>query len=329
MELLKELCTAVAPSGHEGAVHDIITAELKEYADEIITDALGNLIVHKKGAGKRLMLAAHADEIGIIVTYVEESGYIRFQNIGGVRPLYALSQRIKFMNGTTGVVFYDGEKDIEKIKLDDMYIDIGAKNRQEALKLVNVGDVAGFVGRYYEQGKIIVSKSLDDRAGCYVLIEAMKRAKETPNDVYAVFTSQEELGLRGATACAYSINPDIGIAIDVTDTGDMLGATPMAVNLGDGAAVKIKDSRSISSKEVVDMIKKLAAENGIPFQLEVLTRGGTDAGAIHMSRGGVKAATLSIPTRYIHSPSEMVSKDDIEACTDITVKIIEKNLENE
>lgn len=327
MELLQRLCAVTAPSGHEYAVHGIIVEEIKEFVDEIHTDALGNLIAHKKGSGKRLMLAAHADEIGIIVTFIDDKGYIRFQNIGGVRPQYALSQRVRFLNGTVGVVFYDQAKELEKLTMDDLYIDIGAKSKEEAQKQVQIGDVAGFLGEYYEQNGVIVSKSLDDRAACYVLIETLKRLKNTPNDVYAVFTAQEELGLRGATAGAYSVNPDIGIAVDVTDTGDMIGTVPMAVTLGGGAAIKIKDSRSISSPKVVNMMKETAKQHGIPYQLEVLTRGGTDAGAIHLTRGGVPSVTLSIPTRYIHSPSEMVHAGDLEACINLLTAVVSQPIE--
>ena len=326
MELLKKLVSTIAPSGHENYIHNIISDEIRSYVDEITTDALGNLIAHKKGNGKRIMLAAHADEIGIIVTYIEENGTLRFQNIGGVRPLYALASRVRFTNGVHGVVFYDMKKDIEKLSFDDMYIDIGAKNKKEAEELVSIGSVAGFVGDFFEQGEIVVSKSLDNRSGCYVLIEALKRAKENENDIYAVFTSQEELGVRGATSSAYSANPDIALAIDVTHTGDMIGAVPMEVVLGGGAALKIKDNRSISSPFVVDILKELATENAIPYQLEVLTRGGTDAGAIHMTRGGVKTATLSIPTRFMHSPCEMINKNDLDACIRLLTKFIEKNM---
>ncbi|HIV02759.1 MAG TPA: M42 family metallopeptidase [Candidatus Aphodoplasma excrementigallinarum] len=327
MKLLQELCDITAPSGHETALHELIQSEIKDCVDEITTDALGNLIAHKKGPGKRLMLAAHTDEIGLIVTYIEESGYIRVQNIGGVRPQYALAQRVRFLNGTVGVVFYDQGKEIEKLGINDLYVDIGAKNKEEAAKLVQIGDVAGFLGEFTEQNGCVISKSLDDRAGCYVLIEALKRVKDTPNDVYAVFTAQEELGLRGATAGAYSVDPDLGIAIDVTDTGDMIGTTPMEVKLGGGAAIKIKDSRSISSPKAVGLLKSTAKAHGIPYQLEVLTRGGTDAGAIHLTRGGVASVTLSIPTRYIHSPGEMVCKDDLEACIDLLAAVIEEQLD--
>lgn len=328
MKLLQALCDITAPSGHETALHELIKAEIKDYVDEITIDALGNLIAHKKGSGKRLMLAAHADEIGLIVTYIEENGYIRVQNIGGVRPQYALAQRVRFLNGTLGVVFYDQEKEVEKLKVEDLYIDIGAKNREEALKRVQIGDVAGFLGEFVEQNGYILSKSLDDRAGCYVLLEALKRAKDTPNDIYAVFTSQEELGLRGAKAGAYSVAPDIGVAIDVTDTGDMIGAVPMEVKLGGGAAIKIKDSYSISSPKVVALFETAAKQHNIPYQREVLTRGGTDAGAIHVTRGGVPSITLSIPTRYIHSPGEMVHKDDLEACIALLAAVMEQEIAN-
>lgn len=327
MELLKKLCTVTAPSGHESALHEIITGQIKDYVDEIATDALGNLIAHKKGKGKRLMIAAHTDEIGIIVTYIEENGFIRFHNIGGMRALYALTQRVRFLNGTVGIVFYDMEKEIDKLKTDDLYIDIGAKNKEEAQKLVQIGDVAGFLGEFTEQNGCVFSKSLDDRAGCYVLIEALKAVKNSENDIYAVFTSQEELGLRGAAASAYSVNPDIGIAVDVTDTGDMLGSPQMEVKIGGGAAIKIKDSRSISSPKVVEFLKKIARSRGISYQLEVLVRGGTDAGAIHLTRGGVPTAALSIPTRYIHSAGEMVCKDDLSACIDLLAAVMEEKID--
>lgn len=326
MNLLKKLTSVNAPSGHEKNLHEIIINELKDFADETNTDALGNLIIHKAGNGKKLMLAAHADEIGIIVTYIEENGLLRFGNVGGVRAAYALAQRVVFTNGTHGVVYYDKSKDIEKLSINDMYIDIGAKDRNEAQKLVGIGDMACFEGEFIEQGECIISKALDDRCGIYVLIEALKRAKCSPNDVYAVFTAQEELGLRGAKASAYNINPDIAIAIDVTDTGDLPGATAMAVSMGGGAAIKIKDSSIISSKYVVDLLKKTATENNIAYQLEVLTHGGTDAGAIHTMRGGTKTATLSLPTRYIHSPGEMINKSDIESCISILQKVIEQTL---
>lgn len=312
--LLKRLTQSFGPSGRESNVTELIKEEAVRFADEVYTDALGNLIVHKKGAGKKIMLAAHMDEIGVAVTFVDDNGFLRFSPIGGLYIKRLLNRRVVFENGLTGVI--DTEADNKDLKLSKMFIDIGASTKAEAEELVSVGDMAVFEGGFVQNGEAVVSKALDNRAGCYALIRTLQRVGGN-NDLYFCFTSQEEVGLRGARAAGYSVYPDYALAVDVTDTGDTPGADKMAVKMGGGAAVKVMDRSIICDADVRSILIELAKRGNIPYQLEVMTDGGTDAGAIHTSRGGVKTGGVSIPTRYIHSPSEMASMKDIDACVDL------------
>ncbi len=326
MELLKKLTQITAPSGNESAVCDFIENEIKEYVDEIYRDNLGNLIAHKRGEGARVMFDAHTDEIGILATYIEDNGYIRFANLGGVSPYNALYQRVEFTNGTVGVVTLDASRDdiMKNLKLSDLYIDIGAKSRDEAEKKISIGDAAAFCGEFCEMGDKVVSKALDDRVACYCLIRIIKEMKSQKNDLYFVFSSSEELGLRGAKAAAFTVDPEYAVAFDVTSTGDTLGKRKMAVKLGSGAAIKIKDNSILCHPYIKQLMIDTAKENNILYQTEVLEFGGTDAGAIHLNGGGVATGAISIPTRYIHSPSEMADKNDIESVIALGIKLIEK-----
>lgn len=314
MELLKELTEAFGASGREDDIRAVITKHAAAYADEITTDALGNLIVHKKGTGKKLMLSAHMDEIGIVVTFIDDNGYLRFSQVGGLNRKDILYSRVCFENGIVGVI--GSEADNKDRMISKMYIDIGAASKEEAQKLVGIGDMAAFEGRFAVCGKRVVSKALDNRAGCYVLLEVLKKVK-SDNDLYFAFTAQEEVGLRGAKCAAFGIYPDYAVAVDVTDTGDTPECEEMAVKLGKGAAVKVMDRSVICNGEVRTMLFECAKNNDIPYQAEVMTDGGTDAGAISLSRDGIKTGGVSIPTRYIHSPSEMAEISDIEACIDL------------
>ena len=317
MELLNKLTQTDGVSGCENAICTLIKKEAEKYCDEIYTDALGNLIVHKKGSGKKVMFAAHMDEIGIIVTYIDEKGFIRFKNIGGLYTRFLVNRRVRFSNGTTGVIGCEEDEFVKKPSLDKLYIDIGAVDRKDAEKYVRIGDMASFMGEMYSNESVVMSKALDNRAGCYILIKALQSLKNTENDLYFVFTSQEEVGLRGARSAAFSINPDYAVAVDVTDTGDTPEAPVMAVNMGKGAAVKIMDHSVICDADVRIKIIECAKKNNIPYQLEIMTDGGTDAGAIHLTRSGIKTGGISLPTRYIHSPSETASISDLKACCDL------------
>lgn len=322
MELLKKLTACDAPSGCEKGITELIRKEVSGYADEVYTDVLGNLIVRKKGSGKKVMFAAHCDEIGIVVTFIDEKGFLRFSDVGGLYLRNLVNRKVRFENGIIGVI--GTEEENEKRAMAKMYIDIGAKSREEAEKKVSVGDVAAFVGDFYEQGERVISKALDNRAGCWILIETLKKVK-SDNDLYFVFTVQEEVGLRGARTAAYKINPEYALSVDITDTGDTPKCPKMAVKMGEGAAIKVMDYSVITSREVREKLIELAKDNNIKYQLEIMTEGGTDAGVIHFTRGGVKTGGISIPTRYIHSPSEMISKSDLNSCTEL-LKLFAENI---
>lgn len=323
-DLLKRLLETFGPSGHEETIREVIKEEIKDYADEIKVDALGNLIAIKRGNGKKIMVASHMDEIGIMVTNIDENGFLRFTNIGGVSPSISLYQRVMFADGTMGVVGMEELDDMKDLALDKMFIDIGASSKEEAMKKVNIGDVACFYAPFVQDGDYIMAKSMDDRIGCYVAIEALKALKDCPNEVYFVFTVQEEVGLRGAKTAAYGIDPDMGIAIDVTATGDTPKAKPMDVKMGKGTAIKIKDNSVLAHPTVKNLMIETAKENNIPYQLEILEFGGTDSGAIHLTKSGVPSGVISVPCRYVHSPSEMVSVKDVESSIELLVKVLQK-----
>lgn len=318
MKLLEKLTQTYSPSGNEGRIQEIIKSEVRGYADDITSDNLGNLIVHKKGGGKRIMLCAHSDEIGVLVTYIEENGFLRFAAVGGIPTYCSLFQTVEFESGVKGVIGYEEKIDIKtELNLSKMYIDIGAANADEAEKKVSVGDCAVFSGPFFKCGENVVSKAMDNRVGVYVLINVLKNINQSENDLYFVFSTQEELGLRGARAAANAIRPDIGLAVDVTDTGDTPNCNRMAVKLGAGACIKLMDSSIITHKRVNDALKEAAVRTGSPVQYEVLTIGGTDAGAIHTSGTGAMTGAVSVPARYIHTPHECVNMGDVKSAISI------------
>ena len=324
IDLLKRLSMAFGPSGSEDKIRNIIKEEIKGYVDEINIDTLGNLIAIKKGDGKKIMIASHMDEIGIMVTNIDEKGFLRFTNIGGVSAFSSLYQRVMFVDGTIGILSMENLDNMKELKLDKMFIDIGAKTKEEAMAKVKVGDVACFYTPFVESGDNIISKAMDDRVGCYIAIESLKRLKDCSNEVYFVFTVQEEVGLRGAKTAAYALDPDYGIAIDVTMTGDTPKAKTMDITMGEGVAIKVKDSSILAHPTVKNTMVNMAKKYDIPYQLEVLEAGGTDSGAIHLSRSGVPSGVISIPCRYVHSPSEMVSKKDLVNAITLLVKTVEE-----
>jgi endoglucanase len=327
-ELIKKLVEAFGPSGFEDGMRDLIRPEIEAFADEISVDALGNLIAYKKGdgSGLKVMLAAHMDEIGVMVNHVTEEGFLRFTNIGGVLPHNLNGSRVQFANGVVGVVASDRIKERSKIHpLDKHFIDVGATGRDDCP--VGVGDPAGFKREFVAQGSRLTAKSMDDRIGCVVAIETLKQLKKTPHEVYFAFTVQEEVGVRGALTAANQIDPDVGIALDVTLTGDVPEARPMAVSLGKGAAIKVKDSGMIAHVGLVKQMKARAEEAGIPYQLEVLDGGSTDARSMQISNGGTAAGCISIPCRYVHSQSETVDINDVDSCVRLLVALLSNPIE--
>lgn len=326
-ETLKKLAGSFGVSGSEEEIREVIRKEIEGKVDEIRVDALGNLIAVKKGSGKKIMAAAHMDEIGIMATYIDEKGFIRFSNVGWVWQYFALGQRVRFKNGTVGAIFYEQKlQEMKNLKLPNMYIDIGAKSREEAEKKVRIGDTACFVGKTLMEGNMVMSKALDNRSGCAVLVKTIQEMSKTDNEIYFVFTVQEELGLRGAKTSAYGIMPDIAIALDVTDTGDTPECELMEVKCGSGPAIKIKDSSFIAHPRVRKLIEDSARQIGIPYQFEILEQGGTDPGAIHLTGGGVPSGAISIPCRYIHSPVEIADITDIENCVKLLKQCLVGNI---
>jgi putative aminopeptidase FrvX len=315
-KLLKTLTETFGPSGYEDKIREIVRNEVKSLADEVKVDALGNLIARKHPSKatqdtKKIMIAAHMDEIGLIVSHVDENGFIRFSPIGGVFRRYVLGGRVHFLNGTQGVIGFDKLDNINELPtLDKVYIDVGASSKKDCP--VRIGDVAAFDRPYSEFGNRLVAKSMDDRVGVLVAIETLRVLKSTPHDVYFVFTTQEEVGTRGATTSAYGVDPDVGIALDVTPSGDTPNSLKMEMALGKGPCIKIQDVGMISDPRVVQWMIRAAEKNKIPYQREVLLLGGTDARAIQVARAGVPAGCISIPVRYVHSPSEMVDFSDVQ-----------------
>lgn len=327
MQLLENILTAYGPSGHEGRVANVIAAALEKHVDSLTMDVMGNLIAVKKGTdgGKRIMLSAHMDHIGLAVIDADKNGFLRVCNVGGIRAAKMVSGHVVFENGVCGVVGAD-EKVEGELQVSDLYIDVGAESKEEALSMVSVGDMCVMKPRMTKLGENrIASPAMDDRIACFVQAQALLEIEgDCKNEIVAVFSVQEEVGLRGATTAAYAAEPQLGIAIDVTGVGDVPSLkTKVAVKLGGGAAVKIMDRSLIATPWVVDMMEKLAKEKDIPMQREVLPYGGTDAGAIQKTRGGVPTGAISIPCRYIHSEAETVDIRDVRACIDLVKACIQ------
>jgi len=326
--LIQKLVETTGPSGFESEVRKLVINEVKNHVDKFEVDDLGNLITYKgeeKDEGITIMLAAHLDEIGIIVTHVDEKGFARFTTVGGVRPRNTAGGRVRFLNGAPGVIGMEGEPEAHKVtEIPKMYIDLGVSNKKDCP--VSIGDVASFERTFEDYGDRIVSKALDDRVGVAVLIETLKRLKVGPNRIVGVFTVQEEVGVRGATTAAYGVDPDLGIAIDVTLSGDTPKDDRIQVELGKGPAIKIKDRGMISDPRVVSWMEKEAKRINIPYQLEILLTGSTDARAIQISRSGVPVGCVSIPCRYVHSPSEMIDLNDVENAIKLLVSLLERKV---
>ncbi|MBR2973582.1 MAG: M42 family metallopeptidase [Clostridia bacterium] len=321
MKLLENLVNAYSVSGQENDARELLIDELKDLGD-ISVSPMGNLTLHIKGNGEKILFAAHMDQIGLMVTYIEDGGFLRFATVGGIEPRDILNQRVRFKNGTIGCVCYGEKKEIKDIKLSDMYIDIAVKDKEEAETKVSIGDCAVYAAPFVQSGNYVVSPYLDNKVGCYILAEAAKRIKNSSKDLYFVFTVQEEIGLRGAKTAAFDISPDYAIALDVTATGDTPDGYKMAVKTGEGIAVKVKDNSLIAHPAVKEMIVSAAEKTGKKYQYEVLEFGGTDGGALQLSGSGVPTGVISIPTRYTHTANETASIADITDAIDVICEIV-------
>ncbi len=313
--LLKQLTETFGPAGEESRVALSIEKIIAGKVNRLYTDNLGNLIAVRTGPPPRVLISAHMDEIGVIVTHIDKQGFVRIAPVGGVLPHQLLGQRLRLKQGLVGTVYHEKIKNLQELNWSKLYLDPGIKKPAGEIK---VGDLAVLEQPFVSLGERYLAKAMDDRAGCAVLIETIRRLPaEVPQELCFVFSVQEEVGLRGARTAAYHLKPDFGLAVDVTDVGDTPKSALMAVALGQGAAIKVKDSSVITHPQVRRFMMEKAERHNIPYQLEVLERGGTDAGAIHLSREGVPTGALSIPCRYIHTPSEMVDSADLEAAVDL------------
>ena len=327
-ELIQTLNAAHGPSGDEGGIRQVIARLARPLADEVRTDTLGNLMVHKRGEGPRVMFAAHMDSIGFIVTHIEKEGFLRVGRLGGISPKEAAYTPVRFQNGVRGVIVPEEKADLGKLKLDQCFLDIGAKDEDQAREMVRVGDTAVYDSPMFVSGSKVVSPYLDNRISCAVLLKALEEIGRSPNDLYFVFTVQEEVGLRGGRTAAWGVDPAYGIAVDVTDVDDTPGSEKSGtVQLGKGAAIKVMDSSVICHPEVVSRLDALAGEGDIPVQRDILRAGGTDAGAIHITRTGVKTGGISVPCRYIHTPVEMADLTDAEHCVKLVTAFAQCRLD--
>jgi len=331
-EILKKLVEVSSPSGREEKVRTLILETIKEHIDDYKIDPLGNLIAHKKGPGKKLLFDAHMDEIGFLATYIDDNGFIRMEPVGGHEPMMMPSQRVIFEYGTVGVFYLESELVAEKrndwknLSFDTLFVDIGATSRNEALAKVRIGEMATFERNFLDMGKRMMSKAMDDRIGCAILIEVIKSIRNPQQDLYFVFAAQEEVGLVGAKTAAYQIEPDFGIAVDITGSGFLdlpKGAKRIPMKLGSGPAIKIQDRSMVANHKFNQFIASEAEKLHIPYQYEVLPFGGTDGGVIQTTKAGVKTTTISIPTRYGHSPSEVVDTDDVNHTIQLLLHIAE------
>ena len=342
-KLLEKLSNTPGISGHEEAVRDIIRAEIESYVNYIEVDTMGNLIATKKGDitnyNPSIMLAAHMDEVGLIVRYIDNDGYVFFNTVGGLFDQTLLNQKmvVHTKNGKYFGVIGSKPPHVMKaveydkvIKKDDMFLDIGATSKKDAEKMgIEIGDQITFDSQFTVlHDDIVAGKAFDNRAGCVTLIETMKRMKDVKATVHAVFTVQEEVGLKGAKTSAYKLNPDFAFATDVTIAGDHPGISmkEAPVKMGAGPAIIVSDGDGkgiIVPKIILDRIKNTAEEYNIPIQLEASGGGTTDGAAIHLTKAGIPTGVISIPTRYIHTPHSLLNMKDLEASINLLIKMLE------
>ena len=337
IELLGKLIDAVGVSGYEDEVAELVRSEMEKYADTVEIDTLGNVIGLKKGKGDgKIMIAAHMDEIGFVVSHIDKKGFIFISPVGGINVKTLISRRVlvhgdKRYPGIMGSIPpHAGKKEKEKDKersIEEIFIDIGARTKEEVLKKgIEIGSIVTYDEPLRNlSGKRYTSKTMDDRIGVFVLIETLKRVK-SPYDIYFVATVQEEVGLRGARVSGYRISPDLAIAIDVTLAMDLpeVKDHKKITELGKGPAVTVMDRSVIGHRKLNALLEETARENTISCQRNILRRGGTDAGAIHLTKEGVISTTVSIPTRFVHSTTECVDMGDVEGAVILLTKTLEK-----
>ncbi len=332
-EVVKKFVETFGPTGREDKIREVILEELKDHIDGYETDKVGNLIVWKNGNGenrKKLLFDAHMDQIALIVTYVDDRGFLRVEHVGYVSPHVLYGTRINF-DGAYGVVGMEGEsskefkENHEHLDFDKLYVDLVTPERFG----IEVGDFGVYDSRPVFTDNKVISPALDDRIGCAIIAEALKSMESPYNDIYGVFSVQEENGLLGSAVEAFDIRPDFAIAIDVTDSADTPKADKRtAMKLGKGPAIKVMDSLSVANRKIVELLKKTAEDNEIPYQMEVLHMGGTNAYGLERTGGGIVTGALSIATRYIHTPSEVCDLEDCDRAVSLILALAKEDVSN-
>ena len=336
--ILKTLTETAGVSGREQDVRAYVQKLLAPHADRISTDVMGNLIVYKKGTSdKNLLLCAHMDEVGLMVNYADDNGFLRFICVGGIDPRTLLAQRVRLQSKEGPVLGVIGTKPAhitteadraKAVGLKELFIDTGLP-AEKAKALFPVGTTAVLDRTYEEFGDgRITAKALDNRAGVFVLCELVRQLQNPFYNVYAVFTTQEEVGLRGATTAAFGIEADIALSLDTTGAADIPACAPQdyIIRLGQGVGITICDARTIGNPQLVDALREICGKNHIAHQMRVASRGGNDAGAVHLSKTGVRTCALSLPTRNIHSNVEVVSKTDLESMLALALHVAQNEI---
>lgn len=333
LENLKELCLLNGISGDEGIVREYIISQIKDYVEGYQVDNLGNLIVFKKGkssSGKKVLVSAHMDEVGLIATYINSDGTIKIDTVGGINPDVIIGRQVT-INGLFGVVGSQAVHNIPQSQrskepnVQEMYVDIGTSSKEDTLKYVSLGDSINFYSKYEEFGNgYIKSKALDDRVGCCIMIDLIQ--SELDFDTYFTFVTQEEVGLRGSKVASYIVNPDYAIVLEGTTAGDIGGSVgeKKVCTVNSGAVVSFMDRRTIYDRELYRLCFDISKENGIPCQTKTMVAGGNDSGSIHLSRGGVKTISISVPCRYIHSSASVMALSDAYACENLAKILISR-----
>ncbi len=321
--LLKTLTQTPGPSGYENPIREAILKEISSLSKNIRVDNLGSLVVtlgQKSAKGKKVMIAAHMDEIGVMVSHVEKSGLVRFTNLGTFLPRYLTGGRVRFLNGVKGVINTDRSDELTKIpSIDKHFIDVGANSDKDCP--LKIGDEGVFEGDFTVLGDRVASKAMDNRSSCAVVIETMRAIHNTPHELVFVFSAQEEVGSRGAGTAAYEIEPDLALAVDTTPVGDILGVK-MQTELGKGPAIKVRDVFMISDPRVVRWMESGAKQAGVTCQMEVLDVGTTDARTMQIAKAGMPTGALSLPCRYVHSPSEVVDISDLTSAVKLLTYLL-------
>ena len=346
LALIQKLCSAFAPSGCEGEVADLIKKEISDVCSDIHTDKMGNLIAVMRFGDlsakqrTRIMMSAHMDEVGFMITEIKSDGYLAFDTVGGINASVLAGKRVKvisqsgLLNGVIAskAIHHKDKKERQKAtEVDKLYIDIGARDAERASALVRIGDFATFDSEFYCFGEeLIKAKAIDDRIGCAAMIEAMRELKISPPtsdiDVFFCFTVREEIGLSGAKAAAYAIRPDYAVVLETTAVADIADTPPAkrVADIGNGVAVSFMDRSTVYDRELTDKVLSIADKNGVKAQIKRYVSGGNDAGAIHKTAEGVKTVTLSVPTRYLHSPASVANINDYFAQRDLCVCIFKE-----